>query len=45
LKYDQFPKSVTKAIRYIKQESTNENLKEIEKAIKHAIELRKKKIV
>jgi 2'-5' RNA ligase len=37
---DQYPKSIKKAIRYIKQEAKKEELKEIQRLIERAIELR-----
>ncbi|MBT2679835.1 hypothetical protein J7E38_12550 [Bacillus sp. ISL-35] len=37
---DKFPKSVKKAVRYIKQDASKEQLEEIRKLIDYAIELR-----
>ncbi|WML51583.1 hypothetical protein RCG17_19385 [Neobacillus sp. PS3-12] len=37
---DQYPKSIKKAIRYIKQEAKKEELKEIQMLIERAIEIR-----
>jgi hypothetical protein len=37
---DQYPKSIKKAIRYIKQEAKKEDLKEIQMLIERAIEIR-----
>lgn len=34
---DQYPKSITKAIRYIKQDAPREQLEEIKKLIDYAI--------
>jgi len=41
---DNLPKSITKAIRYIKQDATQEQLAEIKKLVDRAIILRIKKI-
>jgi hypothetical protein len=38
--FDQFPKSIKKAIRYIKQDATKEQLEEIRKLIDYAIQRR-----
>ncbi|MFC3884766.1 hypothetical protein ACFOU2_15355 [Bacillus songklensis] len=38
---DQYPKSIKKAVRYIKQDATKEQLEEIKKLIEDAIERRK----
>ncbi|MDQ0253153.1 hypothetical protein J2S74_000525 [Evansella vedderi] len=37
---DRFPKSIRKAVRYIKQDATKEQLIEIKKLIDYAIERR-----
>jgi hypothetical protein len=37
---EQFPKSIKKAIRYIKQDASKEQLEEIQKLIKYAIKVR-----
>ena len=37
---DQYPKSIKKAVRYIKQDASIEQLKAIEKLIEHAIQMR-----
>jgi len=37
---DHFPKSIKKAVRYIKQEATKEQLEEIRKLIESAIKRR-----
>ncbi len=37
---DKFPKSVKKAVRYIKQDASKEQLEEIRKLIDYAIKLR-----
>ncbi|MFT9599880.1 hypothetical protein [Mesobacillus sp.] len=37
---DKFPKSIKKAVRYIKQDASKEELKEIRKLIDYAIMLR-----
>lgn len=37
---DKFPKSVKKAVRYIKQDANKEQLEEIKKLIDYAIKLR-----
>lgn len=37
---DKFPKSIKKAVRYIKQDSSKEQLEEIRKLIDYAIEKR-----
>jgi hypothetical protein len=39
-----FPKSIKKAIRYIKQEATKDQLEEIRKLINHAIKLRQQRV-
>ena len=35
--FDQYPKSIKKAVRYIKQDATKEQLEEIRKLIDYAI--------
>lgn len=37
---DKFPKSIKKAVRYIKQDASKEQLEEIKKLIDYAIKLR-----
>lgn len=37
---DKFPKSIKKAVRYIKQDASKEQLEEIQKLIDYAIKLR-----
>ncbi|MCT8139008.1 hypothetical protein H1D32_15590 [Anaerobacillus sp. CMMVII] len=37
---DRFPKSIKKAVRYIKQEASKDELDEIKKLIEYAIERR-----
>lgn len=44
-KIDELPKSIKKTIRYINQNASIEDLKEIEKLINLAIEKRKKKFL
>jgi hypothetical protein len=38
---DNYPKSIKKAVRYIKQDAPKDQLEEIRKLIEHAIKLRK----
>ncbi|WP_209123043.1 hypothetical protein [Alkalihalobacillus sp. BA299] len=38
--FDKFPKSIKKAIRYIKQDASKEELDEIKKLVEYAIERR-----
>ena len=38
---DQYPKSIKKAVRYIKQDATKEQLEEIRKLIDYAIKRRR----
>ena len=38
--FDQYPKSIKKAVRYIKQDATKEQLEEIRKLIDYAIKKR-----
>lgn len=38
--FDQFPKAIKKAVRYIKQDATSEQLEEIKKIIEYAIQRR-----
>ncbi|WP_202617866.1 hypothetical protein [Bacillus dakarensis] len=40
LEMDQYPKSIKKAVRYIKQDATREQLEAIKKLIDYAIERR-----
>lgn len=40
---NQYPKSITKAIRYIKQDANVEQLDDIKKLLESAIETRRKK--
>ena len=40
MKIDQYPKSIKKAVRYIKQEAPKEQLEEIRKLINYAIKRR-----
>ena len=40
MKIDQYPKSIKKAVRYIKQEAPKEQLEEIRKLIDYAIKRR-----
>jgi hypothetical protein len=37
---DKYPKSIKKAVRYIKQDASKEQLEEIRKLIEYAIKLR-----
>jgi hypothetical protein len=37
---DNYPKSIKKAVRYIKQDAPKDQLEEIRKLIEHAIKLR-----
>ncbi|MBT2709466.1 hypothetical protein J7I91_16110 [Pseudomonas sp. ISL-84] len=37
---DKFPKSIKKAVRYIKQDATREQLEEIRKLVEYAIKRR-----
>lgn len=37
---DKFPKSIKKAVRYIKQDGTREQLEEIRKIVEYAIQRR-----
>ncbi|URT70226.1 hypothetical protein [Cytobacillus firmus] len=37
---DKFPKSIKKAVRYIKQDATREQLEEIRKLVEYAIQRR-----
>lgn len=41
---DQYPKSIKKAVRYIKQDATKEQLEEIRKLIDYAIQRRNLKL-
>ncbi|WP_196493704.1 hypothetical protein [Ornithinibacillus caprae] len=41
--FDQLPKSIKKAVRYIKQDAPKEKLELIQKVIENAIEYRAKK--
>lgn len=41
---DQFPKSIKKAVRFIKQEATKDQLEEIKKLIDSAINLRHQRV-
>ncbi|MDQ0198792.1 hypothetical protein [Neobacillus ginsengisoli] len=41
---DHYPKSIKKAIRYIKQDATKEQLEEIRQLIENAIKLRSLKV-
>lgn len=41
---DHFPKSIKKAVRYIKQEATKEQLEEIQRLIEYAIKRRSLKL-
>ncbi|WP_177177390.1 hypothetical protein [Bacillus sp. MUM 116] len=43
-RFDQYPKSIKKAIRYIKQDAPKEQLEEIKKLIEYAICLRNQKV-
>ncbi|MDN4861143.1 hypothetical protein ACTL7R_07910 [Priestia aryabhattai] len=43
-KVDEYPKSLKKAIRYIKQEASLEQLNEIEKTLNYYILFRKKRL-
>lgn len=38
--FDKFPKSIKKAVRYIKQDATKEQLEDIKKLIEYAIKAR-----
>ncbi len=38
--FDKFPKSIKKAVRYIKQDATKEQLEDIKKLIEYAIQTR-----
>ena len=38
--FDQYPKSIKKAVRYIKQDATKDQLEEIRKLIDYAIKKR-----
>lgn len=38
--FDKFPKSIKKAVRYINQDATKEQLEDIKKLIEYAIERR-----
>lgn len=42
--FDQYPKSIKKAIRYIKQNATKEELNNIKKLMDYALELRYKEL-
>lgn len=44
-KFNELPKSIKKTVRYINQDASIEDLKEIEKLISLAIEKRKKKFL
>ncbi|WP_283246038.1 hypothetical protein [Bacillus suaedae] len=37
---DKYPKSIRKAVRYIKQDATKEQLEELKKLLDYAIEIR-----
>lgn len=37
---DQYPKAIKKAVRYIKQDASKEQLEEIQKLVEHAIQRR-----
>jgi len=41
---DNYPKSIKKAVRYIKQDAPKNQLEEIRKLIEHAIKLRSMKV-
>ncbi|MGG1399955.1 hypothetical protein ABE288_19365 [Bacillus salipaludis] len=43
-RFDQYPKSIKKAIRYIKQDAPKEELEEIKRLIEYAICLRNQKV-
>ncbi|MBY0214422.1 MULTISPECIES: hypothetical protein [Priestia] len=43
-KIDEYPKSLKKAIRYIKQEASVEQLNEIEKILNYYISFRRKRL-
>lgn len=42
--FDHYPKSIKKAVRYIKQDATKEQLEEIRQLIESAIKLRSLKV-
>lgn len=42
--FDQYPKSIKKAVRYIKQDATKEQLEEIRQLIENAIKFRSLKV-
>ncbi|MDR7000596.1 hypothetical protein [Neobacillus niacini] len=42
--FDQYPKAIKKAIRYIKQDAPKAQLEEIKKLIEYAIRLRNQKV-
>lgn len=41
---DNYPKSIKKAVRYIKQDAPKDQLEEIRRLIEHAINLRRMKV-
>ncbi|MFD0829853.1 hypothetical protein ACT8ZR_30205 [Neobacillus sp. M.A.Huq-85] len=42
--FDKYPKSIKKAIRYIKQDAPKDQLEEIKKLIEYAISLRSQNV-